>query len=238
MFIDIGNSRTKILSDTGISTSVDTKAFNVAYLLDRFKNEKDLFISSVVPPVMEKIGKELNSLKIKFNLIDDKWPYSFDFPFEGMGTDRLLNIEGALTLTENSPFVIVGSGTAITVEFVLFKEGRAFLDSGVIIPGFNLALKSLHDYTAQLPLLESKMPNDFVGRNTNEAMINGVCYSTVRGVEGLIEDFRSKIGVDEFKLFVTGGAGELFKKLSSKDFIYVEDLIFKGMKNIIKKFYY
>ncbi|MCX6111728.1 MAG: type III pantothenate kinase [Proteobacteria bacterium] len=234
MFIDIGNSRTKIFSDTGVSSSIETKDINIDYLLGRFKNEKDIFISSVVPSALKKIGNELNSLKIKFKVIDDKWPYSFDFPFEGMGTDRLLNIEGALTLTDR-PCVIVGSGTAITVEFVLFKNGRAFLDSGVIIPGFNLALKSLHDYTAQLPLLESKMPNDFVGRNTNEAMINGVCYSTVRGVEGLIEDVRSKMKIDEFKLFVTGGAGELFKNLSLKNFIYVEDLIFKGMKNITRK---
>lgn len=233
MFIDIGNTNTKIFNDTGLVVSFATKSVSADQFVCHINNEK-IFISSVVPSVLERLEKELKSLNKKYKVIDANSGFSFSAPYEDMGVDRLLAIEGALTLAHSS-CAIVDSGSAITVELIIYRNGKAFLESGIIIPGFSLSLKSLNDYTAQLPLISPSMPNDFMGKNTNEAMNNGVCYSIVRGVEGIIDAVKAKMDLDDLKLFVTGGDGLLFKDLASKDFAYVDDLMFRGLKNIANK---
>lgn len=233
MFIDIGNTNTKIFNDAGPVASFTTKSVRVDQFIDHIKNEK-IFISSVVPSALKRIEEELRALNKEYRIIDANSGFSFSAPYEDMGVDRLLAIEGALTLA-NSSCVIVDSGSAITVELIVYRKGKAFLESGIIIPGFSLSLKSLNDYTAQLPLITPSMPNDFMGKNTNEAMNNGVCYSIVRGVEGIINGVKKKMGLNDLKLFVTGGDGLLFKELASENFIYVDDLMFRGFKNIANK---
>ncbi|MEI6092246.1 MAG: type III pantothenate kinase [bacterium] len=233
LFIDIGNTNTKIFNDAGLLVSLATTNVRVEKFLDHIKNEK-IFISSVVPSALERLEKELKAINKEYRVIDANSGFSFSAPYEDMGVDRLLAIEGALTLTKSS-CAIVDSGSAITVELIVYRDGGAFLESGIIIPGFSLSLKALNDYTALLPLITPSLPNDFMGHNTNEAMNNGVCYSIVRGVEGIIDDVKAKMGLDELKLFVTGGAGLLFKNIASKDFTYVDDLMFRGMKSIANK---
>jgi type III pantothenate kinase len=234
MFIDIGNTNTKILTNTGASSSIDTKSFNIKYFLTHFKNDDRVVISSVVPSVLEDVKNDLNSMNRGFDVIDRNSPYSFNFEIEGIGVDRLLAVEGALTITK-SPCVVIDAGTAVTVDFVNFKNNEACIEGGVIIPGFNLGLRSLSDYTSQLPELDPKDPKDLIGKNTGDAMLSGVHYTIVRGVEGLIDDVMSKLGINRFEIFITGGAGKVFKASSSKGITYVEDLVFKGMQNIAKR---
>ena len=234
MFIDVGNTNTKILSNTGEITSIDTKVFNIKNFLPYFKNDNEIIVASVVPHVLGEIKEGLISMERDFYVIDKSSPYSFNFNVDGVGVDRLLSIEGALTLVK-SPCAVIDAGTAITVDFVNFKNNEVYLEGGIIIPGFDLELKSLNDHTALLPSLKSHLPNSLIGTTTKDAMINGVCNTLIRGVNSLIDDVKAKLAVDEFKLFITGGAGAFFNELSQKKFTYVDDLIFKGMQNIARK---
>ncbi len=67
-----------------------------------------------------------------------------------VGQDRLLSALGAFTRSEQA-CVVVDAGTAITVDFV---DGEGVFHGGAIAPGLRMMMRSLHDGTAALPLVD------------------------------------------------------------------------------------
>ena len=107
---------------------------------------------------------------------------------ETVGLDRLLNAVAANALRPASrPAIVVDSGTATTVNFV--SQAGVFC-GGAILPGLEMSAKALHYYTAVLP----SMPvNDLggeipvmPGRNTREAIRNGLFWGQVGAIRELI----------------------------------------------------
>ncbi|MDX2114676.1 MAG: type III pantothenate kinase [Planctomycetota bacterium] len=95
------------------------------------------------------------------------------------GQDRLLN---ALAAYENmkQACVVVDCGTAVTVDFV---DGMGVFQGGAIAPGAGMQLAALHERTAALPSIVLGRPDAGpFGKNTAEAMLNGVYF----GIRGLV----------------------------------------------------
>lgn len=116
-------------------------------------------------------------------------PIQVDEPAK-VGIDRLLNAVAANALRpDGCPAVIVDSGTATTVD-VVNAEG-AFI-GGAILPGFELAARSLHEYTALLPYigieeLAAEEPAA-VGPNTAAAIRSGLYWGQIGAVTKLLEE--------------------------------------------------
>lgn len=134
-----------------------------------------------------------------------------DFP-DRVGIDRLLNAVAANVLRPPDQIaIVVSSGTATTIDLVS-KDGA--FEGGVILPGFELAARSLHDHTALLPLiapaeLAEQAAPPALGKNTAEAIRGGVLYGQVGAVSELIE--RLAAGREAF-VILTGGGGPLLAR--------------------------
>ncbi|NOX54056.1 MAG: type III pantothenate kinase [Planctomycetes bacterium] len=105
-----------------------------------------------------------------------------------VGVDRVLNAVAANVLRRpGQAAIIVDSGTATTVDFV---DGEGAFRGGAILPGLRLAARSLHEYTALLPLVTMdelrQEPVPIVGRNTNEAIRSGIFWGQLGAVRELI----------------------------------------------------
>ncbi len=110
-----------------------------------------------------------------------------DFP-QQVGIDRLLNAIAANRLRRpGQAAVVISSGTATTVDYV-DPAGR--FCGGAILPGFELAARSLHEYTALLPLIPLEpvlaAPPDAIGRNTADAIRSGLYWGHVGAVRELL----------------------------------------------------
>ena len=69
-----------------------------------------------------------------------------------VGIDRLLDAVAVNSRrAPGVPAVIIDAGSAVTVDLV---DGAGAFRGGAILPGLRLMAKSLHDYTALLPLIE------------------------------------------------------------------------------------
>ncbi|HMO27057.1 MAG TPA: type III pantothenate kinase [Tepidisphaeraceae bacterium] len=109
---------------------------------------------------------------------------------EQTGVDRVLNVAAAYEQMGRA-CVVVDAGTALTINAC--NDAGEFL-GGSIAPGASLMLKSLHDHTAKLPLVELKAPDAAVGRNTTDAIRNGV-YHGIRGmVKEIVERYAEELG--------------------------------------------
>lgn len=110
-----------------------------------------------------------------------------DFP-QQVGIDRLLNAVAANRLRRpGQAAVLISSGTATTVDYV-DPAGR--FCGGAILPGFELAARALHQYTALLPLIPLEpvlaSPPDAIGRNTADAIRSGLYWGHVGAVRELL----------------------------------------------------
>jgi type III pantothenate kinase len=142
------------------------------------------------------------------------------------GADRLLNAAAAYDILKQA-CVIVDAGTAITVDFV---DGEGTFHGGAIAPGAALQLKSLHEYTAALPDLAFRAPDgEAFGRNTAQAMHQGVFHGIRGMVQRLVEQYAEAYGAFPMVIATGGDATTLFEGEALIDRV-VPDLTLMGIE--------
>ena len=239
---DIGNTSTKICilnNKFKIIKSFDfetNKIFNKTYLKIVFKKyfNKSLnpifLFSSVVPSAFKEIKKNFIKYKIfeikEFNLekiikinIKNK---------KQLGSDRIAN---AIGVKKFKNCLIVDFGTATTFDII--RNG--VYEGGVIAPGVKLSIMNLSKSTALLPIVSLKSQQKNVGKNTKEALNAGFVW----GYEGLINNIINKIfvqGKRKYKIILTGGYANFFKKIIKRKILIDQDITVKGIAKVYKEF--
>lgn len=125
-----------------------------------------------------------------------------------IGQDRLLNALAAFD-TVRQACVVVDAGSAVTVDFV---DGEGVFQGGAIAPGARMMLSAMHERSAALPDVAFAVPDGAApdapmqpfGKNTPQAMLNGV-YFGIRGmVRALTERYAE--AYDAYpQIIATGG---------------------------------
>lgn len=168
--------------------------------------------------ICETWDDELVDVPVRYiqRLTGDEIPVLVDEP-QRVGIDRVLNAIAADALRPpDCGVIVVDSGTATTVDVV---DVDGAFRGGAILPGFELAAWSLHDYTALLPnitieqlAVESHAP---LGANTRAAIRSGLFWGQVGAVNEIVRRLqdgvagRSLFGRRPPQLLLTGGGADL-----------------------------
>lgn len=242
--IDVGNTKTDIALISGKSTiwidSVPTKPIDrlVETLQQILSREifsdlsaSDCLVSSVCKEANQPVKDALKGLKSRIKTyflgddLDIKIPTDTEKPRK-VGKDRLLMAAGAKSLF-GPPCIVVGVGTAITVDFV--DEGGTFV-GGAIGAGPNLISRALHSDTSALPCIHVKPPFKKIGCTTRQAMNSGIYHQCHGGIREIIEVFRKETSSAP-QVVVSGGAAPLILPLEVDLTVHHQpDLIFRGMQ--------
>jgi len=228
--VDIGNSRIKfgLLStpDGGKEFPVLDDSFFVKHgeaipwehirdwVADAKIEAGEIAVASVNPPALEQLLSLWAKQPIPQPVVVQT-PEQLDLQIlvdspAKVGIDRLLNgIAGNRIRAAGQPLMILTSGTAGTID--LLDTSGAFV-GGSIFSGLEMTARSLHDYTAQLPLLTVEELRTYfpspLGKNTRDAMHAGIFWGHVGAVKELIS--RMSEPFDETPaLIVTGGAARM-----------------------------
>ena len=240
---DIGNTSTRIclLNKSKILKSIifDTKnIFLKGYVKKIFNKflhkrlKREILFSSVVPLAFKKIKKNLKTLSFtiyeikKFNL---KKIIKINIKnIKQLGSDRIVNsIEGK----KFRNCLIIDFGTATTFDIV--KNG--VYEGGVIAPGVKSSIKNLSQSTALLPMFDLKNIQKSYGKNTIDALNAGFIW----GYDGLINNIINKITKNwkmNYKIILTGGYANLFKKIIKRKSIVDQDITIKGASRVYREF--
>jgi type III pantothenate kinase len=124
-----------------------------------------------------------------------------------VGADRLVNALSARE-TYGGPLIVVDFGTATTFDVI---DDRGDYFGGVIAPGVNLSLQSLHMAAARLPRVAIERPETVIGKSTVPAMQSGIFWGYVSMVEGMVERIQEEYGAP-MKVIATGGLAPLFSE--------------------------
>ena len=243
LFGDIGNSETKIFlvnSKDKILRNVNfsSKDINNRVLKSKFKSLKfdfkkikKILFCSVVPRSFTLIKKFLtNKTKIKCHEIKDlklKSLIDIKVNFKQVGSDRITN---AISLIDKkSNFIILDFGTATTFDVVIKKN----YIGGIIAPGIKISLNTLSDKASLIPKINLKKIKKVIGKDTNTAVRSGFFW----GYAGLIDNIVNLIMKEtrkSFKLVITGGFSDLFKKSIKTKLSQNKDITIKGLIKISK----
>ncbi|MCK4341470.1 MAG: type III pantothenate kinase [Phycisphaerae bacterium] len=120
---------------------------------------------------------------------------------------------------------VASFGSATTVDCVS-AEGR-FL-GGAILPGFQMCCDALHDQTAQLPRVSPQVPSNPFGKNTHDAIVNGVAYGMMGALREIVERFATELR-EWPQLVITGGNAPLVAELADFVDAIVPDLCLMGI---------
>jgi type III pantothenate kinase len=240
---DIGNTDTKfflvsknnkIIKKLTLSTrDLNYTKLNKLFinLVVDYKKVKKILFCSVVPKSFNIIKKFLSKrIKLKCYEVKDlnlKSLIKIKANYKQVGSDRLTN---AISLINNkNNFIILDFGTATTFD-VLIKN--IYL-GGIIAPGVRLSLNTLSDKASLIPKIDLKQIKKVIGNNTISAVRSGFFW----GYSGLIDNIIYLIKKEtrkSFKVIITGGFSDLFKKSIKTKVNHNKDITINGLIKISK----
>jgi len=141
-----------------------------------------------------------------------------------VGVDRVCSAAAAYERVHRA-CAVASFGTAITIDCVS-HEGH-FL-GGAILPGFQLCCDALHSGTAQLPRVNPRLPTSVFGKNTHDAIVNGVVYGLVGALREIVERYATELR-EWPTLVITGGNAPLVAELAEYVDAVVPDLCLMGI---------
>ena len=240
---DIGNTETKIFL---VSTNnkivkklnLSTRDINITKLnrlfinfIADYKKVKKILFCSVVPKSFIIIKKFLSKkTKLKCYEVKDlnlKSLIQIKANYKQVGSDRLTN---AISLVNNkNNFIILDFGTATTFD-VLIKN---VYSGGIIAPGVRLSLNTLSDKATLIPKIDLKQIKNVIGNNTISAVRSGFFWGYSGLIDNIIYLIKKETG-KSFKVIITGGFSNLFKKSIKTKVNYNKNITVNGLIKISK----
>jgi type III pantothenate kinase len=227
LVIDAGNTAVKCgLFADGILAQVQ-RFHTASFLNDPRKNFDEEFDVVVFSSVLGHDDTQTitNAFGNVFQVVSDcntGLEMAYESP-QTLGMDRLCNAVAARNLCSTTYAVSVDIGTCIKFDVV---EKNTYL-GGSISPGIDLRYKSLHNYTAKLPLINEKIPVPLTGRSTKASIHSGVINGMQAEIEGLIRKYNTDFR--DLTFFITGGDSCHFDLAGKNNIFADENLTLKGL---------
>ena len=244
---DIGNTDTKIClvnSNYRIVKKLvlPTKQINkfMLYRKLNFKLKKNFFINkslfcSVVPNkfllIKNFIQKKFKIKCIELKKLNLNKIMKIKVNRRQIGSDRLANSIAVISKKKN--YIILDFGTATTFDVIV---GNVY-NGGIIAPGVSISLNTLINKAILIPHMNLKKVKKVIGKNTVNAVRSGFFWGYIGLINNIIELIKKETK-KSFKIIITGGFSDLFKKNLKSKFIIDKDITLKGLIRTAKLFNY
>lgn len=233
LLIDVGNTKSKLaiaeggrlVSDVILSDHEKTAAEGLA--LARDAGATACLVSSVADGAGLLVAElEEGGLTSSLLSVSMKLPFSIDYATPStLGTDRIAGVAGVVAQFGMCDALIIDAGTAITYDF-LTSDG--VFRGGAISPGIGMRFRSLHAFTARLPLCSPVDAHaDAVGKDTRSAIAAGVMRGVRAEADSFIASFRGEHpnGI----VVLTGGNYENFDLTAKMGIFARPNIVLEGL---------
>jgi type III pantothenate kinase len=226
---DFGNTRLKcaIFNNDDIEDVIvlpDDAVATVEKTIQKYKPAKTI-LSSVInhDPAIET----LLAGKTQFHKLGAESKLPLSIPVgkpETVGADRLALCVAAVHLYPKQHNLVIGLGSCITYNFI--NKLSQFL-GGSISPGMEMRFRSMHEFTALLPLIKADSNFPLVGYDTKTNMLSGVILGIAKEIDGIIDEYALKYS--NFNVLLTGGDMAFFVPHLKNKIFADPYLIYKGL---------
>jgi type III pantothenate kinase len=201
---DFGNTRLKYAvfeNDNFIKEGVlpNSSVETINALLDEYQPKKTI-LSSVIEH--DVAIETLLSARTSFHKLSHLTTLNFTAPVskpQTIGADRLALCAAAVHFYTGKNNLVIALGSCITYNFI--TQNHQFI-GGSISPGMEMRFKSMHDYTALLPLVHAEWNFPVIGYDTKTNLQSGVIAGIGYEIDGFINFYKSKY--DNLNIVLTG----------------------------------
>jgi len=177
------------------------------------------------------IKKKFSNIKIR--ILTKRRFNNFKLNYEKpntLGMDRFFNCIGSRTIFPNSAYIIVDIGTATTIDVV--DKKFSYL-GGLILPGPLTSYSSLMQQTSMIGNHKILLKKKILGASTAECLSSGFVHGQSLMIESIINQIK-KTYKQPFKVILTGGLSDIFKRFLPKNYLLDLKLTFKGVAFFIE----
>jgi len=236
LIVDVGNTYVKfaVFQQGKLIHKLTTELalFNESHkiIIQDFSGINKTIISSVGKlghAQIEEIKKQGNVLVLDSNL---KLPFQnlYKTP-KTLGVDRIALVSASVNQFPNTNVLIIDAGTCITYDFIN-TENQYF--GGAISPGIRLRYQSLHNLTANLPLLDTEIPKNIIGSSTSEAIHSGVIIGILKEIDGIINEYQKKYS--DLTVILTGGDSNFLSNQLKNSIFANSNFLLEGLNFILE----
>ncbi|WP_179318092.1 type III pantothenate kinase [Winogradskyella helgolandensis] len=236
LIVDVGNTYVKfaVFNDTDLiyKSSFKLKEFKIQYktLKKEFPKLEKAIISSVGHLSVEQVQLIKNDLNVIELTSDLNFPFKNDYQTpKTLGVDRIALVCASVNQFPNKNVLIIDAGTCITYDFIT-KENH--YRGGAISPGLRLRYVSLNNLTANLPLLETKLPDSVIGDTTESSIHSGVVYGAIKEIDGVIDQYREDNS--DLTVILTGGDTKFLSNQLKNTIFAKSNFLLDGLNFILE----
>ena len=194
--------------------------------------EIDRMITSSVTTLGDDTKQFLQNLRIQVHTLTHQTKVPFQNTYatpETLGVDRIALVVAAVTQYPKQNVLVIDAGTCITYDFKTDKE--VYLGGG-ISPGIQLRYKTLNLLTANLPLLAPKMPENYIGNSTENAIHSGVSVGVITEIDGIIDRYKEQF--EHLTVILTGGDTNFLAKRLKNTIFANSKFLLQGLNNVLE----
>jgi len=236
LIIDVGNTFVKlaVFQDDVLFEKFTTKHDGFLASAERVLKKYPIISSGVISSVGKLKDDDVLKLQEKIDVLvlnsETRLPFknSYETP-KTLGVDRIALVCASVKQFPDNNVLIIDAGTCITYDFITNKNDYL---GGAISPGIRLRYHSLHNLTANLPLLESKRPDDLIGNSTNSSIHSGVVFGVLHEIDGVINGYKEKY--PDLTIILTGGDTNFLAKQLKNGIFANSNFLLEGLNFILE----
>lgn len=190
--------------------------------------------ASIVSSVGKLKASHLSILEKRIKVL--KLSHELQLPFKNLyatpktlGVDRIALVSASVEQFPDHNVLIIDAGTCITYDFINTKNEYL---GGAISPGIRLRYRTLNNLTANLPLLETKMPKDILGNSTQNSIHSGVVFGVLKEIDGIIDDYVKKYS--DLTVILTGGDTKFLSNQLKNSIFANSNFLLEGLNFILE----
>nr|WP_321232012.1 type III pantothenate kinase [uncultured Psychroserpens sp.] len=236
LIVDVGNTYVKfaVYNQSKLKEKVvgELKSFeNIALdVLKTHSNIKKAIVSSVgklKKAHIKTLEEQLEVIELSHKL---KLPFAnlYATP-KTLGVDRIALVSASVEQFPDHNVLIIDAGTCITYDFINTKNEYL---GGAISPGIRLRYRTLNNLTANLPLLETEMPQEILGNSTQNSIHSGVVYGVLKEIDGVIDEYVKKYS--DLTVILTGGDTKFLSNQLKNSIFANSNFLLEGLNFILE----
>lgn len=235
LIVDVGNTFVKFAvfqADTLIcKVSLELSEFKKEFkkIKNEFPNLKNAIISSVGRLSKKQIEIVEEDLKVLLLSHDIELPFKnlYKTP-RTLGVDRIALVSASVSQFPDNNVLIIDAGTCITYDFITNRNEYL---GGAISPGIRLRYHTLHNFTANLPLLEKNQPKNIIGDSTESSIHSGVVIGIVKEIDGVIDQYKAEH--QDLTVILTGGDANFLSNQLKNSIFANSNFLLEGLNYIL-----
>ncbi|MCX2679944.1 type III pantothenate kinase [Galbibacter sp. EGI 63066] len=236
LIIDVGNSFIKIAVFKGNTLIVVEKTIeddflkNVSKFFNDYLGIEEIAVSSVGKLLKDHIRALSVFAPVTVLTSASKVPFKNEYATpETLGVDRIALVAAAFYRYKMKNCLVIDAGSCITYDFI---DRNGVYKGGAIAPGLRMRYRAMHEFTENLPLIDSFEWGNFIGNTTKDCMVSGVLNGSVNEMDAVIAQYREKF--KDLTVILTGGDSHfLSKRLKSSIFAHPNFLL-EGINHILE----